>query len=160
PAATASSPTRRRPSASTSVTSPAASAGTSAGPRRRRGTRSASRAHPQRQTHRGRRVRGREGRRRQRRPPRPVPPRLPRAARRPRPEPPLGFSPTKFAGGAEPGEVGGVVWRDVKPAYYAAKVGPLTLDDKIEASGRLAVRAAASDSGATFGFFNADSLVN
>lgn len=75
-----------------------------------------------------------------------------------RPRHDFGYSPTKFAGGAEPGEVGGVVWRDVKPAYYAAKVGPLTLDDKLEASGRLAVRAAASDSGATFGFFNADSL--
>lgn len=75
-----------------------------------------------------------------------------------RPRHDFGFSPTKFAGGAEPGEVGGVAWRDVQPAYYAAKVGPLTLDHKLEASGRLAVRGAASDSGATFGWFDSASL--
>src|SRR6185503_18865798 len=47
----------------------------------------------------------------------------------------FGFSQTNFAGG-KAGEVGGIFWRSGKYAYYADKVGPLTLDDRLEASGK------------------------
>ena len=36
---------------------------------------------------------------------------------------------------ARPGEIGGIIWRDEEPAYYADRVGPLTLDDELFASG-------------------------
>ncbi len=68
----------------------------------------------------------------------------------------FGFSPTSHAGGA-PGEIGGIVFRDEQPTYYAARVGRLTLDDELQASGKLALRMAASDSGVYLGWFNAES---
>src|SRR5262249_40311517 len=73
-----------------------------------------------------------------------------------RPDHDSGYSPTTFAGGKK-GEVGGVIWRDEAPAYYADRVGPLTLDDELEASGRLAFTGGLSDSGACFGWFDAAS---
>jgi hypothetical protein len=66
-----------------------------------------------------------------------------------------GFSPTAHAGGA-PGEVGGIVFRDERPAFYAANVGKLTLDDRLRASGRVALLGAGSDSGVCFGWFDGD----
>src|SRR5262249_30079042 len=45
-----------------------------------------------------------------------------------RPKHDFGFSPTRHCGQKDAGEVGGVMWRDVAPAYFAASVGPLTLD--------------------------------
>ena len=66
----------------------------------------------------------------------------------------FGFSPTHFAGGKAAGELGGLVWRDERPAYYADEVGPLTLDDPLSASGKLAFTAAGSDSGVYLGWFN------
>ena len=71
----------------------------------------------------------------------------------------FGFSPTKHCGQKEAGEIGGVVWRDIAPAYYAMPVGPLTLEHPLEASGRIVMKSAASDSGATFGWFDSKSLV-
>ena len=44
-----------------------------------------------------------------------------------------------------------------QPAYYADKVGPLSLDREIKASGRIVMPLAASDSGAYIGFFNSAS---
>lgn len=69
----------------------------------------------------------------------------------------VGFSPTKHAGGAQPGEIGGVIWRDYKLAYYGDKVGPLTLGDELSASGKVAFLRGASDSGVFFGWFNSES---
>jgi hypothetical protein len=66
----------------------------------------------------------------------------------------FGFSPTSRAGGT-PGEVGGIIWRDEKPAYYAARTGPLSLDRELRASGRIAFSGAGSDSAVYLGWFDA-----
>ncbi|WP_428938194.1 hypothetical protein [Fontivita pretiosa] len=70
----------------------------------------------------------------------------------------FGYSPdTTHAGGGR-GEIGGAVWRDeAGGAYYADAVGPLSLDDEIHASGKVAFTAAGSDSGAFIGFFDSQS---
>src|SRR5262249_30651972 len=47
-----------------------------------------------------------------------------------------GFRPWQDFGHRK-GEVGGLVWRDERPAYYAARVGPLTMEDELRAEGRL-----------------------
>jgi hypothetical protein len=69
----------------------------------------------------------------------------------------VGFSPTHFAGGKAAGEIGGVIWRDEKPAYYADRVGPLTLNDPLSASGKVAFTGAGSDSGVYLGWFDSAS---
>ena len=66
----------------------------------------------------------------------------------------FGFSSTARAGG-QPGEVGGIIWRDEEPAYYADRIGLLTLDDELSASGRLAFCGAGSDSAVSIGWFDA-----
>jgi hypothetical protein len=65
----------------------------------------------------------------------------------------FGFDRTRGAGG-NTGEVGGVIWRDEQPAYYAAPIGSLTLADELIASGTVVFLGAGSDSGAYFGFFD------
>jgi hypothetical protein len=65
----------------------------------------------------------------------------------------FGFSPTKHAGG-RPGEVGGTFWRSGKYAYYADKIGPLTLDDRLEASGKVVLKSGGPDSDMFLGWFN------
>ena len=69
----------------------------------------------------------------------------------------FGFSMTRFAGGRAAGEIGGLVWRDEPPAYYADQVGPLSLDDRLSASGKVAFTGAGSDSAVYFGWFDAAS---
>jgi hypothetical protein len=65
----------------------------------------------------------------------------------------FGFSPaTAFAGG-KPGEVGGDLWRAGKYAYYADRVGPLSLDDRLEASGKVILKVGAPDSDMYIGWF-------
>jgi hypothetical protein len=66
----------------------------------------------------------------------------------------FGYSATRHAGG-EPGEFGGIVFRDERPAYCGAKTGRLTLDDELTASGKLALLKANSDSGVYIGWFDA-----
>jgi hypothetical protein len=68
----------------------------------------------------------------------------------------FGFSKSRHAGG-ELGEIGGIIFRDEKPAYYAAQIEPLNLDMELRASGKVALLAAASDSGTQFGWFDAES---
>ena len=51
-------------------------------------------------------------------------------------------APRNHAGG-KAGEVGGTFWRSGKYAYYADKVGPLTLDDRLEASGKVVLKVGA-----------------
>jgi hypothetical protein len=67
----------------------------------------------------------------------------------------FGYSKTNVAG-KSPGEMGGQVWRASERAYYAAKIGPKTLDDKLNASGIFAVTKTTSGSGIFFGFFHAE----
>lgn len=70
----------------------------------------------------------------------------------------FGFSPdTRHAGGQAAGEVGGIIWRDESPAYYADRVEPLNLDQELAASGTLAFRGAGSDSAVWIGWFDAKS---
>jgi hypothetical protein len=71
----------------------------------------------------------------------------------------FGWMPSSKAGGRA-GEIGGVIWRDEKPACYATKVGPLTLDDELFASGKIAFNGAGSDSGVYLGWFNSSSKTN
>jgi hypothetical protein len=73
-----------------------------------------------------------------------------------RPRHDFGFSLTSHAGG-RPGEIGGLIWRDERPAYYADRVGRLSLDDELHASGKLALTSANSDSGVYFGWFDSAS---
>jgi hypothetical protein len=65
----------------------------------------------------------------------------------------FGFSATGHAGG-KAGEVGGTFWRSGKYAYYADKVGPLSLDDRLEASGKVVLKSGAPDSDMFLGWFN------
>lgn len=65
----------------------------------------------------------------------------------------FGFSPTNHAGGRL-GEIGGIVFRDERPSYYAAPAGRLTLDDELLATGRFSLNKAGSDSGVYIGWFN------
>jgi hypothetical protein len=66
----------------------------------------------------------------------------------------FGFSEaTNFAGG-KPGEMGGDLWRSGKFAYYADRIGPLSLDDRLEASGKVVLKVGAPDSDVFIGWFN------
>jgi hypothetical protein len=65
----------------------------------------------------------------------------------------FGFSNTSYAGG-KPGEVGGTFWRSGKYGYYADRVGPLSLDDRLEASGKVVLQVGAPDSDMFIGWFN------
>jgi hypothetical protein len=64
----------------------------------------------------------------------------------------FGFSLSSNAG-VKPGEIGGVVWR-APYAYYADRVGPLSLAGRLEAHGRFVLESGAPDSNAFFGWFN------
>src|SRR5439155_3703195 len=61
---------------------------------------------------------------------------------------------SNFAQGAAAGEMGGTVWRSGRYGYYADRVGPLTLDDRLEAGGKVVMKIGAPDSGMYLGFFN------
>jgi hypothetical protein len=65
----------------------------------------------------------------------------------------FGFSATNHAGG-KAGEVGGTFWRSGKYGYYADKVGPLSLDDRLEARGRVVLKSGGPDSDMFLGWFN------
>ena len=65
----------------------------------------------------------------------------------------FGLSETSFAGGT-PGEVGGVFWRSGVYGYYADRVGPLTFAERLEARGKVVLKAGAPDSDMFFGWFN------
>jgi hypothetical protein len=67
----------------------------------------------------------------------------------------FGFSASAHCGGAE-GEIGGIIFRDERPAFYAAPVGRLSLDDELRASGKIAFCKAGSDSGVYLGWFDAE----
>jgi hypothetical protein len=60
---------------------------------------------------------------------------------------------THYAGGSA-GEIGGLFWRSGSYGYYADRVGPLSLNDHLQASGKIVLQTAAQDSGMYFGWFN------
>lgn len=71
----------------------------------------------------------------------------------------FGFSETNFAGGRSSGELGGQIFRGdcryaERLASYGDRVGPLTLDKPLRASGKIALRRGVSDSTSLFGFYN------
>jgi len=74
----------------------------------------------------------------------------------------FGYSNTNYAGGASPGEIGGLVWRavDHQEPYYAAPVSGLSLDTPMIASGKVVMRRGSSDGGMYFGWFNKQSIEN
>jgi hypothetical protein len=65
----------------------------------------------------------------------------------------FGFTNSSNAGG-RPGEIGGTFWRTAPYAYYADRVGRLTLDEPLEASGRVVLKVGAPDSDMFIGWFN------
>lgn len=68
----------------------------------------------------------------------------------------FGFSKeTNFAGGS-PGEVGGGLWRSGASGYYADRVGPLDLEQRLEAKGKVKLVTAGPDSDMSLGWFNSD----
>lgn len=71
----------------------------------------------------------------------------------------FGFSPTQYAGGKVPGELGGVIFRgDIrysnKMAYYADRLESLKLDKPLHAAGKIAMRRGITDSTSLIGFFH------
>jgi hypothetical protein len=66
----------------------------------------------------------------------------------------FGYSPTSFAGG-DAGEIGGTIWRSVTPAFYAERISPKTLNEKLTSSGKFTITKIASNAGIWFGWFDA-----
>jgi hypothetical protein len=67
----------------------------------------------------------------------------------------FGYSDTNHAGGHR-GEAGGVFWRaESNWGYYADRVGPLSLDQRLEASGKVVLVAGAPDADMALGWFRA-----
>ena len=67
----------------------------------------------------------------------------------------FGYSPsTHFAGGATAGEVGGSLWRGGDYAFYADRVGPLSLKDRLEARGKVVLEVGSPDSDMHLGWFS------
>lgn len=60
---------------------------------------------------------------------------------------------TSFAGGS-PGEVGGDLWRSGDYGYYADRIGALTFDDRLEASGKVVLKVGGPDSDVFLGWFS------
>ena len=77
----------------------------------------------------------------------------------------FGFSDTRHAGGERRGELGGLVFRGDhryrdRMAFYADRIGSLTLERALRAGGRVALRRGVSDSTTLLGFFHSkDSTV-
>jgi hypothetical protein len=66
---------------------------------------------------------------------------------------------TSFAGGS-PGEVGGSLWRSLPFSFYADRVGPLNLEHRLEASGKVKLVTAGPDSDIFLGWFNSAAKTN
>ncbi|HWA98425.1 MAG TPA: hypothetical protein VG713_08030, partial [Pirellulales bacterium] len=68
----------------------------------------------------------------------------------------FGYSATNHAGG-QPGEIGGVFWRsESKWGYYADRVGRLSMNDRLEARGKIKLVAGGPDADMCFGWFRTD----
>jgi hypothetical protein len=66
----------------------------------------------------------------------------------------FGFSAQTSHAGGTAGEVGGMIWRSRAYGYYADRVGPLTLADRLQASGKVVLNVGPPDSGMYLGWFN------
>jgi hypothetical protein len=66
----------------------------------------------------------------------------------------FGFSEKTSLAGGTAGEMGGKLWRSGDYGYYADRVGPLSLADRLEASGRVVLAIGEQDSVAYLGWFN------
>lgn len=66
----------------------------------------------------------------------------------------FGFSATTSHAGGKPGEVGGGLWRSGDFGYYADRVGPLNLGQRLEARGKVKLVTAGPDSDMQLGWFN------
>lgn len=71
----------------------------------------------------------------------------------------FGFSATSFAGGKAKGELGGQIFRGdcrerERIGCYGDRVGPLSLDKALKASGKIVLRRGVSDSTTLFGFYH------
>jgi len=67
----------------------------------------------------------------------------------------FGFSADSNHAGGLPGEIGGAFWRTESHwGYYADQVGPLTLEQRLEARGKVKMVTAGPDADMFFGFFN------
>lgn len=58
-------------------------------------------------------------------------------------------------GASDPDTIGGIIWRDERPAYFGARVTEISLDDPLTASGTIRFLRAGADSGVYLGFFHA-----
>lgn len=65
-----------------------------------------------------------------------------------------GYSATTSFAGGSPGEIGGILWRGLPFSFYADRVGPLNLEQRLEASGKVKLVTAGPDSDIFFGWFN------
>jgi hypothetical protein len=66
----------------------------------------------------------------------------------------FGLSAETSHAGGKAGELGGVIWRSGVYGYYADKVGPLSLADRLEASGKVMLAVGPPDSGMYLGWFH------
>ncbi len=64
----------------------------------------------------------------------------------------FGYRTTRHTAG-DAGEIGGIMWR-APYASYADRVGPFTLNDRLEAHGRMFFEGAGLDAGVRIGWFN------
>lgn len=68
----------------------------------------------------------------------------------------FGWKPTHHNGDGI-GEIGGVIWKSTMPAYYAMPIGPFSFQDKLTASGKIALIAPPEEGfGFYIGFFNSE----
>lgn len=73
----------------------------------------------------------------------------------------FGFSRSRFAGGKNEGELGGLIFRGDcreagRMACYGDKVGPLSLENKLVARGKVAMLRGISDATASIGFYHSE----
>ena len=73
----------------------------------------------------------------------------------------FGYSPTHHAGGKNAGELGGLVFRGdcrfpEKMASYADRLGELTLEKPLRASGKVCLKRGVTDSSVLLGFFHSE----
>jgi hypothetical protein len=69
----------------------------------------------------------------------------------------FGYSAKTNHAGGSPGEIGGALWRSGDYAYYADRIGPLNLEQRLEAHGKVTLVTAGPDSDMRIGWFNSAS---
>lgn len=77
----------------------------------------------------------------------------------------FGFSATQFAAGTAPGEMGGIVFRGdcryaERLAYYGDRLELLTLEQPLQASGKVSLKRGVTDSTTLLGFFHSKDSVD